>query len=197
MEHIITCVMSRLRNALRWTHPVGHLHQGSDNKRFQYCVNPDGFIQHMRAIHGHWWITRKSRTCGVSTFITLVLLSIFILLSTQDWLQEERIQKKEGKQYSSQPWVLWLVLKKMNHTTWQNHEWYRTKISGKCAKMQYIGSIPRNCSRKGLAFWQTRSNAFILHDSVPADCLEKVLNTKTGEIQYQRSSLSPRPPPNN
>ena len=30
----------------------------------------------------------------------------------------------------------------------------------------------RNAQDKGLAFWQTRSNAVILHDSVPADCLE-------------------------
>ena len=48
-------------------------------------------------------------------------------------------------------------------------------------------------SGKGSAFWQNRSNAVILHDSVPADSLEKVVNTKTGEILYQKASLSPRP----
>ena len=36
----------------------------------------------------------------------------------------------------------------------------------------------RSAQDEGLAFWQTRSNAIILHNSVPADCLEKVVNAK-------------------
>ena len=40
-------------------------------------------------------------------------------------------------------------------------------------------------------FWQTNSNAIILDDSVPADCLEMVAN----HIEFQKIRLSPRPPP--
>ena len=47
---------------------------------------------------------------------------------------------------------------------------------------------------KVLACWQTRTNAVILYDSVPADFLEKVVNTKTDEILYYKVSLAPRPP---
>ena len=43
-------------------------------------------------------------------------------------------------------------------------------------------------------FWQTRSDAIILDNSVPADCLEKVVDVKTEEIQYQKIHLSPRLP---
>ena len=32
---------------------------------------------------------------------------------------------------------------------------------------------------RGLVFWQTNSNATILNNSVPADCLEKVVQTRT------------------
>ena len=37
---------------------------------------------------------------------------------------------------------------------------------------------------KGLAFWQIGYNAILLHDSVPANCLEKVVNAKTEETLY-------------
>ena len=48
---------------------------------------------------------------------------------------------------------------------------------------------------KRLDFWQTRSNSTIFYDCVPADCVEKVVNTKTEEIPHQKVSLSPRAPP--
>ena len=38
----------------------------------------------------------------------------------------------------------------------------------------------KSAQEKRPAFWQTRSNAIILHDPVTADCLEKVLNTIIG-----------------
>ena len=53
----------------------------------------------------------------------------------------------------------------------------------------------KSAQDEGLAFWQTRSNATLLRDSVPANCLEKVVNAETEEIQYFEVSLSPRPPP--
>ena len=53
----------------------------------------------------------------------------------------------------------------------------------------------KNAPDKGFAFWQTRSNDSILHNSVPADCLEKVVHTQTEEILHQKIHLSPRLPP--
>ena len=53
----------------------------------------------------------------------------------------------------------------------------------------------RKAQAKGFKFGQTRSNATILYDSAPADCIERVVNTKTTEILYEKASLSPRPPP--
>ena len=87
-------------NASEWTKLewLDLLRTGSDKERFQYCVNSDGFIHHMRAIPSkvtleqtrlihHCWITYKFRTDGVSTFITSVLLSKLIPLSIQDCSQ--------------------------------------------------------------------------------------------------------------
>ena len=47
----------------------------------------------------------------------------------------------------------------------------------------------------GLTFYQTRSNAIILQGTLPAYCIPKVMRLKTGEVLYEKSYMSPRPPP--
>ena len=49
--------------------------------------------------------------------------------------------------------------------------------------------------KKGLKFYQTRSNAIILHDTLPAFCIPKVVRLKTGEVLYEKVYASPHPPP--
>ena len=49
--------------------------------------------------------------------------------------------------------------------------------------------------RKGLTFYQTRSNAIILQGTLPAYCIPKIVRLKTGEVLYEKSYMSPRPPP--
>ena len=48
---------------------------------------------------------------------------------------------------------------------------------------------------KGLMFYQTRSNAMILYDTLPAYCIPKVVMMETGEMIYEKVYASPRPPP--
>ena len=49
--------------------------------------------------------------------------------------------------------------------------------------------------KKGLKFYQTRSNAIILHETLPAYCIPKVVRMETGEVIYEKVFASPRPPP--
>ena len=49
--------------------------------------------------------------------------------------------------------------------------------------------------RRGLTFYQTRSNAIILQGTLPAYCIPKVVRLKTGKVLYEKSYMSPRPPP--
>ena len=49
--------------------------------------------------------------------------------------------------------------------------------------------------RKGLTFYQTRSNAIILQETLPAYCIPKVVRLKTGEVLHEKSYMSLRPPP--
>ena len=48
---------------------------------------------------------------------------------------------------------------------------------------------------KGLKFYQTRSNAITLQETLPAYCIPKVVRIKTGEVLYEKVYMSPRPPP--
>ena len=50
-------------------------------------------------------------------------------------------------------------------------------------------------NRKGLTFYQTRSNAIILQGTLPAYCIPKVVRLKTGEVLYEKAYMSPRLPP--
>ena len=49
--------------------------------------------------------------------------------------------------------------------------------------------------RKGLKFYQTRSHAIILHETLPAYCITKVVRMEIGEVIYEKVHMSPRPPP--
>ena len=49
--------------------------------------------------------------------------------------------------------------------------------------------------KKGLKFYQIRSNAIILHETLPAYCIPKVVRMETGEIKNEKVYTSPRPPP--
>ena len=48
--------------------------------------------------------------------------------------------------------------------------------------------------KKGLKFYQTQSNAIILHETLPAYCIPKVVRMETGEVIYETVYASPRPP---
>ena len=48
---------------------------------------------------------------------------------------------------------------------------------------------------KGLKFYQSRSNAIILLETLPAYCIPKVIRMETGDVIYEKVYMSPRPPP--
>ena len=49
--------------------------------------------------------------------------------------------------------------------------------------------------KKGLKFYQPRSNAIILHETLPAYCIPKVVRLEIGEVIYEKVYASPRSPP--
>ena len=49
--------------------------------------------------------------------------------------------------------------------------------------------------KNGLKYYPTRSNAIILHETLPAYCIPKVVRMETGVLIYEKVYASPRPPP--
>ena len=58
-----------------------------------------------------------------------------------------------------------------------------------CVLGQYEG-----CSEKGTDFHQTRSNAMILHNTLPASCIEKVVAMNSEEVLCNKIHEAPRSP---
>ena len=65
---------------------------------------------------------------------------------------------------------------------------------GRNIKTRYIGSTSSLAIQKGLTFYQTRSHAIILQGTLPAYCIPKVVRLKTGEVFFEKSYMSLRPP---
>ena len=49
--------------------------------------------------------------------------------------------------------------------------------------------------KKGLKLHQTRSNAIILHETLQAYCIPKVVRMETGKVKNENVRASPRSPP--
>ena len=69
------------------------------------------------------------------------------------------------------------------HKTWKGHQdtvyWVDIQLA----------------QRKGFKFYQTRCNAIILYDTLPAYCISQVVVMESGEIIYEKVYVSLRPPP--
>ena len=63
------------------------------------------------------------------------------------------------------------------HSAWKKHQ-----------DAVYWVDIDR-AIRKGLSFYQTRSNAIILQGTLPAYCIPKVVRLKTGEVLYAKDDI--------
>ena len=68
-------------------------------------------------------------------------------------------------------------------------------VSGWITLWEELFKIIDLAIKKGLTFYERRSNAIILQRTLPAYCIPKVERLKTGEVSYEKLCLSPRPPP--
>ena len=68
-------------------------------------------------------------------------------------------------------------------------------MHGRNIKTRYFWVDIDFAIKEGLTFYQTRSNAMILQGTLPAYCIPKVVRLKTGEVLYEKSYVSLRPPP--
>ena len=108
-----------------------------------------------------------------------------------------------GQNLSKRRMVFITVVKPMNKEHRDPHELNLTKrhlASYKQKKWKrhqdtMYGVDLQLAPRKGLRFYQIRCNAIILDDTLPAHRISKVVVRESGEIMYEKVSVSPRPPP--
>ena len=87
-------------------------------------------------------------------------------------------------------------IKILQRLTSMNHVVHNTcTVLGRNTKTRYFGLFFFLAIQKGLTFYQTRSNAIILQGTLPAYCIPNVVRLKIGEVLYEKSYMSPRPPP--
>ena len=72
--------------------------------------------------------------------------------------------------------------------------WFKQKKVEETSKHVYWVDIKLD-QKEGLKFYQTRSNAIILYNTLPSYCIPKAVRMETGEIIYEKIYESPRPPP--
>ena len=118
-------------------------------------------------------------------------------LHRQVWIDRGRKDARKGRQ-----WVFFTTVNPMceNQVTYQNCDVTQPRVIPYKTKWMvyqnavYCANLPV-ALKKGLTYYQTRSNAIILHDSVPADCIARVVNMKSKEILCESAYLSRRSPP--
>ena len=148
--------------------------EGGAKRRFQYCTDDSGFqhIYHIGcAFHLHSIINPGLIPGGQTSSKrqTVFFLPVDPRDKSHKYPEKIDLSVPRRAQYL--------------HNAWKRHQ-------------DAVYWVDINLAiRKGLTFYQTRSNAIILQGILPAYCIPKVVKLKTGEVLYEKAYMSPRLPP--
>ena len=159
---------------------------GGNKKRFQYCIDPSGEILYLRALQGH----SGRNLIDPSLQDNVLILNDFFEYILSRWMCNQFIHSiinsgliPGGQNLSKRQTVFFLLVNPMDkehkdpqtvdlkpprlaqdlQTAWKTHQ-----------KTVYWVDI-RLTQKKGLKFHQTRSNAIILCNTLPAYCIPKAI----------------------
>ena len=179
---------------------------GGNKKIYQYCTDSSGVILYLRALQGHSgrYLIDPSLQDNVLIpnnffeYIYHIGCAVSLHSITNSGLiaggqnsgrdrqtvfftavnPKDKDHKDPYKLDLSKPRLAWCKQQK-----WKRHQdtvyWVDIQLA----------------QRKRLKFYQTRSNAVILNDILPAFCISKAIVIKSEEIIYQKVYVSPRSPP--
>ena len=178
---------------------------GGPKERFQCCLNPPYIsciseqsrdVQEVLSLILHCKTMYCCRMTSPSTSTTSGTLTTCTPRSRADCFQEEEVSKVTGSQF---------FFTAVNPTYTHQHQ----------EEVQYDLDKPRNAvykniwrvhqnavhwcnlklaQRKGLQFYQTRSSAIALFNTLPAICIEKAVYMKAEEEKFFKVYRSPRLP---
>ena len=174
-------------------------------RRYQYCTDDSGTIVYLRALQGHSGRNLIDPSLQDNVIIQRGffqhLYHIGCAFNLHSIVNNGLIPG--GQNLSKRQTVFFLLIDRRNkdlkdlaqidfnvprraqylHSAWKKHQ-------------DAVFWVDINLAiRKGLTFYQTRSNAIILQETLPAYCIPKVVRLQTGEVFFEKSYMSPRPPP--
>ena len=178
---------------------------GGSKRRYQYCPDILGTILYLRALQGHSGrnpidpLLQDNVTiqCGLFRHIYHIgyafnlhsIINHGLIRGGQDSSRRQTVFflpiDPRDKEHQDPEHIDFSVPRRAQywHSAWKKYQdavfWVDIDLA----------------IRKGLTFYQTRSNAIILQGTLPAYCIPKVVRLKTGEVLYEKSYMSPRPPP--
>ena len=178
---------------------------GGNKKRYQYCTDSSGTILYLRALQGHSGRnlidpTLQDNVVIPSDFFQYIY-HVGCAINLHSIINSGLIPG--GQNLSNRQTVFFLPVDPMdkNHKdpdtidlNAPRHAQYMHKAWKRHQNTVYWVDI-NLALRKGLKFYQTRSNAIILHETLPAYCIPKVVRMETGEVINEKVYASPRPPP--
>ena len=174
-------------------------------RRYQYCSDDSGRILYLRALQGHSGSNLIDLTLqdngmigtGIFHYIYHIgcafnlhsIINNGLIPGGQDSSRRQTVFflpiDPRDKKHKDPEHIDFSVPRRAKyvHSAWKKHQdavfWVDINLAIK----------------EGLTFYQTRSNAVILQGTLPAYCIPKVVRLKTGEVWYEKTYLSPRPPP--
>ena len=178
---------------------------GGHKKRFQYCTDSSGTILFLRALQGYSGRNLLDPSLqdnvvipdGFFKYIYHVGCAINFTFHRQ--FRVDTWRSKLEQQTDS-------ILSAVNPMDKNHkdpdtidlnaprHAQYMHKAWKKHRNTVYWVDI-KLAQKKGFKFFQTRSNAMILYDTLPAYYISKAIMMETGDVICEKVNASPRPPP--
>ena len=178
---------------------------GGNKQRYQYCTDSSGAILYLRSLQGHSGRSLIDPTLQDNVVIPsdffLYIYHVGCAINLHSIINSGLIPG--GQNLSKRQTVFFLLVDPMD----KNYKDSVTIDMNAPRRPQYIHKAWKKhqntvywvdinlALKRGLKFYQTRSNAIILHETLPAYCIPKVVRLETGEVIYEKVHASPRPPP--
>ena len=178
---------------------------GGAKRRYQYCIDVSGKIVYFRALQGHSGRNLIDSSLQDNVFFqsgffhhiyhigcAFDLHSIInngLILGSQNSSKRQTVfflpidPRDKVHQYPEKIDLNVPRHAQHLHNAWKKHQDVENWVDIDLA------------IRKGLTFYQTRSNAIILQGILPAYCIPKIVRLKTGEVLYEKAYTARRPPP--
>ena len=170
---------------------------GGDKRRFQYCTDASGTIIYFRALQGHSGRnlidpSLQDNVVIPSNFFqhiyhVLCAFNLHSIINSGLILGGQNSSKRQTVFFlpvdpmdksHKDPKVIDLNVPR--HAHYLHNAWKRHQDA--------VYWVDINLAiEKGLKFYQTRSNAIILQETLPAYCNPKVVRMKTGEVLHEKS----------